>query len=139
MIEINKNPSKRELMWFGVLFALFFALIGGLVWWKCDSPSGAWSIWWTAAGVVAVYYVVPPLRKWLYLGWMYAAFPIGWTISHVVLALVYYLVFTPIGLIMRLLGHDPLHRKFDRQATTYWTPHDPSGEARAGGRYFRQF
>ena len=62
--------------------------------------------------------------------------PIGWTISHAVLALLYYLLFTPIGLIIRLFGRDPMQRRLDRSAATYWVPHNQDRDA---GRYFRQF
>ncbi len=33
LIELNKNPSRRELFIFGALFAAFFGLVGGLIWW----------------------------------------------------------------------------------------------------------
>ena len=58
-------------------------------------------------------------------------------VSHVVLALVYYLVFVPIGLLMRLFGYDPMKRGFDPEAATYWTARDP--KASEPKRYFRQF
>jgi hypothetical protein len=61
-------------------------------------------------------------------------FPIGWTISHVLMA-DYYLVVTPIGLIMRALKRDPMQRAFDRQAEAVDRP--PKDENT--GRYFRQF
>ena len=67
---------------------------------------------------------------------MYAVYPIGWTVSHLALAVVYYLVVTPIGLLMRLFGRDPMRRKFDPSATTYWQPHESPDEPE---RYFRQF
>ena len=83
-----------------------------------------------------MYYAIRPFRRPIYLGWMYAVFPIGWVISHTVLALTYYLVLTPIGLLMRGLGRDPMERRFDRDGETYWTPHEPSEDP---ARYFRQF
>ena len=46
----------------------------------------------------------------IYVGWMILAFPIGWTISQVILVVMFFGLFTPIGLIFRLLGRDPLHR-----------------------------
>ena len=46
------------------------------------------------------------------------------------------LLFTPIGLAMRLVGRDPLRRRFDRQASTYWIKRPEQDET---GRYFRQF
>ena len=70
------------------------------------------------------------------LNWTRAASPIGWTISTLVLAVVYYLVLTPIGLIMRVVGYDPMHRKIDRDATTYWIARESQTDAK---RYFRQF
>ena len=67
---------------------------------------------------------------------MLAAVPIGWTLSHLVLGAVYYGVFTPIGLVMRLLGHDPLERRFDPTATSYWIERTDRSDP---ARHFRQF
>ena len=85
--------------------------------------------------LVLTYVLVPPSRQLICLGWMYAVFPIGWTVPHIMLALIYYLIFTPIGLTVRLF-HDPLRRGFDRSARSYWTPHNPGGDV---ARYFKQF
>ena len=65
----------------------------------------------------------------------YATYPVGFVISHVVLALVYFLVLTPIGLTMRLFGHDPLSRKFDPGARSYWKPRH---ETKPTESYFNQ-
>ena len=74
--------------------------------------------------------------KRLYRGWMLAAMPIGWTISHVILALVLFGLMTPIGLVMKLIGRDPMQRSFDREATSYWAGHEQVKDSK---RYFRQF
>ena len=66
---------------------------------------------------------------------MVAAFPIGWTVSHLLLGSIFYLVITPIGLLLRALGHDPMERKFDREAKTYWIEHERAETA----RYFRMY
>lgn len=69
-------------------------------------------------------------------GWMAAVAPIGWLVSRVVLAVVYFLVITPIGMIRRLRGHDPLSLRADQTATSYWiTRNDRTDPA----SYFRQF
>ena len=83
-----------------------------------------------------LFYAIRPIRRPIYLGWIHLTFPIGWVISHVAMTLIYYLAFTPIGLIMRLFGRDPMERRLDRVAETYWTPHQPGEEP---ARYFRQF
>ena len=136
IIEVNRNPGKGELNWFGLIFLAFFGLVGALVWFKAGRHVTARWIWIGAGAITLLYYAVPPLRRLLYLAWMYAAYPIGWVMSHLVLGIVFYLVFTPIGLIMRLLGKDPMHRKFREDGGGYWREHDPH---RQPGRYFRQF
>ena len=136
IIEINTDPSKKELRWFGVMLVVFVLAVGALVRWQFDAPAAAQRIW-IAGGVLSmVYAVVPPLRRWIFVGWIYAAFPIGWTVSHVLLASIYYLVFTPIGLLLRLTKGDPLERQLDRSAASYWRPHESLRDVR---RYFRQF
>lgn len=71
----------------------------------------------------------------LYEGWMLATLPISWVVSHAVLAAVFYLLISPIALLMRLGGRDPLLRRFDGNATTYWLPRRPPAQP---DRYFRQ-
>ena len=135
MIEINKHPSRKELLWFGALFLLFFGIIGGLMYWKFQAPAVAHRIWIGVALAGIVYFIFPPVRRPLYLGWMYAAFPIGFVISYVVMLAIFYLVVTPIGLIMRLAGRDSLNRRFDADAESYWSAHEGCDQK----RYFRQF
>jgi len=52
--------------------------------------------------------------------WMKLAGYLGWFMTRVILGLVFLLVFTPAGLIMRVLGKDPLKLRFDRRAASYW-------------------
>ena len=137
MIEIKHNPTRKDLFWFGVLLPIFFGVFGGMIWWRYQAPTVAYCLWTFGALLGGIYAVAPPSRLWIYLGWNYAVFPIGWTVTHVIMALVYYIVFTPIGLIMRLVGYDPMQRKIDRQASSYWIEHR-TGET-AKSRYFRQF
>ena len=136
VIEINHHPSPRELRWFGLLLVVFAGVVGGLLRWPGDAPAAARVVWGAGAAVGAAYAVIPTLRRYVYLGWVYAVFPIGWVVSHALLALIYYAVFTPIGLILRLFGSDPMERMFDRSAATYWTAHRPERDMR---RYFRQY
>jgi hypothetical protein len=136
VIEINKNPSKKELAWFGLMFLAFFGLIGGIVWWRFQAQTGAYTLWSVAAAVVVVYYAAPSLQKPIYLGWLYAAFPIGWVVSHLVMGIIYYLVITPIALVFKVIGRDALERRIDKNAKTYWVEHRTGGDPK---RYFKQF
>jgi Na+/proline symporter len=136
MIEIKKDPSRKELAWFGLLLLCFCGIIGALLYWKFDKPAAARIVWISGAALALIYYVIPPLRRPIFLGWMYAAFPIGFVISYVLMAIIYYAVVTPIGVIMRILGRDSMCRRFDGDAASYW--HERRAEE-AQDRYFRQF
>ena len=138
IIEINKDPSRKELAGFAVAMAVFMAVMGWIL--HKHHPDAAVVLWWLAAPVAvagaAAAWRLPRAMRLVYLAWMYAVYPIGWTISHLALAVVYYVAIVPIGLAMRLFGRDSMRRKFDRSATTYWQRREPADEP---GRYFRQF
>jgi TRAP-type C4-dicarboxylate transport system permease small subunit len=136
LIEIKKDPSPRELRIFGALLLLLFALIAGVVYWRTSDRLLAGGI--AAGGTVlgAVYWVAPPLRRPIYLGWTYAAFPIGWCVSALALAVAYYAVLTPVGLLLRLVGHDPMRRGRRAAAKSYWIRREAN---RPPPSYFRQY
>jgi hypothetical protein len=136
LIEINRNPSPRELRWFGAVLALALAALGAVLRWHFGVEAAAPWLWVTAAVLGVVYYAVPPARRPIYLGFTYAVFPIGWVISHLVLAATYYLVLAPIGLVLRAFGHHFLELGFRRDKASYWIERAPVKDAR---RYFKQF
>jgi hypothetical protein len=135
IIEINLNPSKQELKWFGLILLVFFALVGGIVWGAATAPRVAGAIVALGAALCVAYYAVAPLRLPMYLGWMHLVFPIGWVMSHLLFGAIYYLILTPIGLTMRLIGHDALRRHRPSGAVSYWMKR-PAADS---DRYFRQF
>jgi len=136
MIEINWNPPPRDLRIFSLLLIAFFAVVAWGMHIKYAATTGAVIVAAAAALLGVVCFFVPAWARWIYVGWMLAVFPIGWTVSHILLAVVFYGVFTPFGLVMRLFGYDPLRRKFDPEADTYWIPRT---ESRRPEDYFRQY
>src|SRR5688572_24952414 len=120
LIQIDRNPSPTILRWFGLLQGLALAIIGAILYWRFRAPTIAYVVWSLAGAFTLLYYAVPPLRLKLYLGAMYATYPIGMVISYVVLGVIYFGLFTLVGLLLKLFGYDPLQRRFDRSAKTYW-------------------
>jgi hypothetical protein len=109
---------------FGLVLAVACALLFGWSAW-----SGSASYGWLIAAVIllamtlAVPRVLDPLKRlWLRFGALGHA-----VLSPVLLALFYYTVITPIGLLMRLVGKDPLRLKRNRE--TYWIERQPPGPA----------
>ena len=136
VIEINRNPSRRDLLWFGLLLPVFFTVVCGLVWRRTGSLTSATSLWAIGGTVSALFALWPASRRRIYVGWMHAVYPSGWTVSHLLLAVVYFVVITPVGIALRLLRRTPLERSFDRAAATHWVRHNPAGRIE---RYLRQF
>lgn len=136
MIKVNRQPSAKDLFWFGLLLPLFVAILGVILRWQWGLPRAALVVWMVGGVLAALFALLPPLRRPLYVGWMLAVFPISWLVSHVVLGVVFYMVLTPIGLLMRLVGRDPLRRQLDRQARSYWIERPKEIDS---SRYFRQF
>ena len=136
LIEKNREPTSHELKVFGLLLGPFFGLIGALVLWRI----GAWpvaTVFWIMALLLAiVYHSVPSIKRPMYLAWMAVMYPIGWAVSHALLALVYFGWVTPVGLLMRLFGHDPMRRRLTRPKASHWVRRKPIKNV---NRYFRRY
>lgn len=136
MIDLNLNPNRKELRQFSVALIVATAVVGGLLWWKIGPNPWSQGLWigGPIAGVLGL--AVPIAIKPLFIALSVAAFPIGIVVGTLALAIVYYLMVTPIGLFFRLIGRDPLRRRYDPSASSYWIARE---QRRGVGRYFQQF
>jgi hypothetical protein len=122
--EVVTGSSNRS---FGFVFSVLFAFLGlgPLV---RGRPVRGWALVVAAAFLLAALalprMLAPLNRLWLRFGLVLHA-----CISPVIMGLVFYTTVTPIGLARRLLGKDPLRRRFERDAVTYWIERDPPGPA----------
>lgn len=130
------EPTAGELRWFGLMLAAFAAVVGGIVLYASASLVAAGIIWVIGLLLAAVYYGVPPTRYLLFRGWMALFFPLGWLISHLLIAAVYFLLVTPVALVMKLIGRDVLGKRPDPAAKSYWTRMETKQDS---SRYFQQF
>ena len=136
--EIKKIPlDRKSLRNFGLLMALVLLLAGGWLWWK-SAVAWPWALG-AAAFLAMIGLTVPASLKPFYKGWMILALMMGWVMTRVVLALVYYLVLTPIGFLGRVFGEQFLQLKLKRsgETTSYWVRR--SGPPREKSDYERQF
>jgi len=112
--EVRKFGLTFSILSFGA--AVFFFSKGSSVW----IPFLGGSLFFLSTGLWAY-----PVLKPIYVGWMSFAFALGWINTRIILGLVFLLVFTPVGLVIRMLGKDPLRLRFDRQARSYWVKRKP--------------
>ena len=110
---------------FGIVFAVVFTAIGLFPLLRGASPRG-WSLA-VAGGFLAVALVKPTWLAALNTLWFRFGLLLQRVAHPIVLAVIYFAVVTPTGLVMRALGKDPLRLRFDPDATSYWILRDPPG------------
>jgi len=109
VISVQWHPEKKQLRQFaGIWFPAFCALLGWIVGKKTGHWGGVQAVW-TVCGVQALAGLIfPAAIRPVFVGLILATFPIGWVVSHFLLGVIFYGLVTPIGLVLRLTGHDPL-------------------------------
>jgi hypothetical protein len=133
--DIPRNPDNRMLRQFAGLWILFFSGIALSQYFRSHNTTAA-----IVVGALAVFVGVPGvffprLLKPIFVGWMILAFPIGWLVSRIILMLLYFGVFAPIGFMLRVFGHDPLRLK-KPDVASYWEEKTQQTSLR---RYLKQF
>jgi hypothetical protein len=110
---------------FGFVFAAVFAVIGA---WPL--LSSAQVRWWALAlaglfalAALAFPSLLGPLNRW----WMRLGLLLGRIFGPVALGILFYAVFTPTGVLMRLAGKDPLRLRRAPATDTYWIGRQPPG------------
>ena len=120
----NEIPEldKKGLRDFGLITgALFAGIFGLLLPWKFE---WAWPIWpWAIFAVLWVMaFALPRQLEPVYQVWMRFGLIIGSIMSRIILGFVFFLVVTPLGLMMRATGKDPMNRQLDDSLETYREP-----------------
>jgi hypothetical protein len=141
LVKLNWNPKKKELRQFGAVFMGGFVIIGLLKYfWPFerlltqDKSFGFWMMVIGSAvgliGLTGTRLALPFYWVWLSIAWV-----MGNIMSRVIIAAIYFLIFTPMRLIGNLVGRDKLQLKKPK-TDSYWSdislPRDPE-------RYERQF
>lgn len=120
--------SPEEVRRFGLIGLGATAVFGTLAWYL--QPSGKATFLAYVAGIIFAFSALAAawpagLGRRAYRIWMTFAEFMGAIVQGVVLGAVYLLVFLPMAVIYRLVGRDPLTRRFDRSIPTYWSKHAP--------------
>jgi hypothetical protein len=103
---------------------LLAGIFGVALPWLFDA---AWPLWpWMAAAVLTFWGLLHPasLRP-VYRGWMKAAIVLGKGNNLILFSVVYLFILSPVGMLMRWLGYDPLQRRYGTHARSYRKPAPP--------------
>ena len=132
----NKEATNKQLRTFGIALSILLGGIGLIHFIKGNTPQNYW-FWGAAVVILFTALTVPILIKPIYRVAIFIAHILGWINTRIILGLIYYLMFTPISLIMKIIGRDPLHRKVDKQAASYWNIRERTPKAKE--QYLKQF
>ena len=136
LLDINWKPESRELRQFGALFCLFAAGFGGYGLWAEWPPTFCWAALTAAVAAAAACVLWPRGLHPLYVTLMAITLPIGLVVSTTLMAIIFFAIVTPIGLLLRLFGHNPMAKHFDPSTKTYWIKRKTTNNIK---HYFRQY
>lgn len=136
IVDINWNPSRRELRWFAGLLIVFCAIVAWVVNRGREDSTLPIVIAATGAVLGVAGLALPGFIRYVYVVWMVAVTPIAFVVSNLIVAMVFYAVVLPIGFAMKFVGRDALELRFQREADTFWVKKKMPTDTR---RYFRQF
>ncbi|KAA5543718.1 hypothetical protein FYK55_11025 [Roseiconus nitratireducens] len=132
---IHSPPlTDQQLRYFGGSLALMLVMFAALAQWRFGADGIATALLVLAVALTLVYYAVPKSRRPIYNGFRALTFPIQWLVLTVILSLIFYVVLTPIGLLLRWSGRD-IRRQQPDQASV-WSEHR---KKQALSRYFETF
>jgi hypothetical protein len=134
--DLPLKPTVRALRQFAGAWLIFFLAVGV----HRYVARGQHQVG-IAVGVIAVVVgglglIRPAAVRWLFVGATVLTFPIGWVVSQIMLAVMFYGIITPLALLFRLRGRDLLSRKPAPNRASFWMPKPTPEDMRA---YFRQY
>ena len=124
MVE-KLTKTKRELRRFGLVMTAPLLIIGCVLIWR-GREVGPYFVGLAVLFLLAALSFPTVLRP-VERVWMALARVLSVIMTYVILAVTFFLVITPMGLILRILGKDLLQKKFESKKSSYWIPVEPDG------------
>ena len=120
MFEEIKNiqSEKSDLRKFGITIGVILLVIAGFLFWKEKESSKLFLAIGSTLFLTTI--VIPPILKPVYWIWMIFSIILGWFMTRVILSLLFYVIFTSIGLTLRVFGKQFLELRWDKSKDSYW-------------------
>ena len=127
MLEIDTS-NRTEQRKFGLVMAVAIAVVT-LIHWALRGHLVTWPFY-AVAIFLGLALLMPAALKPVFVAWMKLAEVLNWIMTRVLLSIIFYLMITPMRPLVRLFSGDPLKRRFEPEAESYWEepeeqPDDP--------------
>ena len=137
IIEEIKNIKGNKSDWkkFGITMGIILSIIGFFLLWKKNNNYNY--IFFLAAAFFITGLILPSILRTIYKAWMALAIVMNFIMTRVIMAVIFYLIVTPTGLIASLTGKKFLDMKIDKSAKSYWIVREKTSKLKSD--YERQF
>ena len=113
--ELDKAGLRKFGITTGVIVCLLFGL---LLPWLFSHGLPLWP--WIVALILWLWAaLLPTTLRPVYKGWMRVGMVLGFINTRIILFILFYLIFLPVGLVMKLFGNDPMARRLQKQQDSY--------------------
>lgn len=134
---MNTKYTSKEIRIWALVMAAILTAVGAIQFILWSHVRTANTFWILAVVFLSLGLIYPMLLKPIYWGWLKFAAALAWVNTRLILGIIFYLVFTPVGLILRLLRKDLLKQRWESNANSYWIkrPDDPFDPSRYEKQY----
>ena len=129
------HPPPRVLRQFAAGWLVLFLALALRQALAHGNAAAGWTLG-VLAGLGLLGLAKPAAVRWLFIGATVAAFPIGWLITQLMLAILFYLVLTPVAVVFRWRGRDELRLRRRAEKPSLWLAR---GEPPKAEQYLKQF
>ena len=119
--QISSSATIKQIRQFGLLVGIVLVAAGSWQLYRQIYPIVRIVLWSIGGFLFAGGLLWPQILKPLYVLWMLLAHMLSWVNTRIILGVIFYLIFTPIALVMRIAQRDGLQKKINKNASSYWT------------------
>ena len=129
------TSDRREQRNFGLVMAAAIVVVT-LIHWALRGHLSVWPFY--VSGVfIALGLILPVALEPVFWAWMKFAEAVNWIMTRLLLSIVFFLMITPMRPLVRLFSGDPLKRRFEAEAASYWE--EPEDQPDDPERYANMF
>ena len=132
--DVIHSCNKKEIRKFSYTMGILLFLVGLFLFWKEFN----WYVYIISAGLIILLSGLsfPIIVKPFYIFWISLSVVLGYIMTRIILTIIFCLLFIPIGIIIRLLGKDPLKERFDLSSKSYWIKRSLKLDPKSAERQF---